>query len=95
MNFNCDYNKLKATFNFLNCALQHEKLNRGPWAKLEKYERQLSQKYSVRVRIVLEFASNLLPTGALVPSYFIKILSYNNRVEVNRFHNDSCMAYSV
>jgi endonuclease G len=87
--FNCDYNKLKATFNFLNCALQHEKLNRGPWSKLEKYERQLSQKYSVRVRIVLEFASNLLPTGALVPSYFIKILSYNNKVEVYRFPNDA------
>jgi len=53
--FNCDYEKLRATFTFLNCALQHEKLNRGPWK---------------------------------MPSYFVKILSYNNRVEVYRFPND-------
>ena len=33
--FNCSYEKLKATFSFLNCALQHEKLNRGPWKNLE------------------------------------------------------------
>jgi len=86
--FNCSYEKLRATFNFLNCALQHEKLNRGPWKNLEKYERKLSEKYTVQVKVVLEFANNLLPTGALVPSYFVKILSYNNRVEVYRFPND-------
>ena len=86
--FNCSYEKLRATFNFLNCALQHEKLNRGPWKNLEKYERKLSKKYTVQVKVVLEFANNLLPTGALVPSYFVKILSYNNRVEVYRFPND-------
>jgi len=86
--FNCSYEKLRSTFNFLNCALQHEKLNRGPWKNLEKYERKLSEKYTVQVKVVLEFANNLLPTGALVPSYFVKILSYNNRVEVYRFPND-------
>ena len=86
--FNCSYEKLRSTFNFLNCALQHEKLNRGAWKNLEKYERKLSEKYTVQVKVVLEFANNLLPTGALVPSYFVKILSYNNRVEVYRFPND-------
>jgi len=88
--FNCDYEKLRATFTFLNCALQHEKLNRGPWKKLEKYERKLSKEFKVNVRIDLEFDANslLLETGALVPSYFVKILSYKNRVEVYRFPND-------
>ena len=86
--FNCSYEKLRSTFNYLNCALQHEKLNRGPWKNLEKYERKLAEMHTVQVKVVLEFAENWLPTGALVPSYFIKILSYNNRVEVYRFPND-------
>ena len=70
--------------------MQHEKLNRGPWKNLEKYERKLSKKYTVQVKVVLEFDANslLLETGALVPSYFVKTLSYNNRVEVYRFPND-------
>ena len=88
--FNCSYEKLRATFTFLNCALQHEKLNRGPWKNLEKYERKLSKKYTVQVKVVLEFDANslLLETGALVPSYFIKILSYNDIVRVFRFPNN-------
>jgi endonuclease G len=88
--FNCSFEKLRATFTFLNCALQHEKLNRGPWKNLEKYERKLSKKYTVQVKVVLEFDANslLLETGALVPSYFIKILSYNDIVRVFRFPNN-------
>ena len=88
--FNCSYEKLRATFTFLNCALQHEKLNRGPWKYLEKYERKLSKEFKVNVRIELEFDANslLLETGALVPSYFIKILSYNDIVRVFRFPNN-------
>ena len=88
--FNCSYEKLRSTFSFLNCALQHEKLNRGPWKYLEKYERSLSKNYQVSVRIVLEFdeQSLLLATGALVPTYFVKILSYNNLIEVYRFPNN-------
>ena len=88
--FNCDYEMLKATFTFLNCALQHEKLNRGPWKKLEKYERKLSKIYNVQIKVVLEFdaKSLLLETGALVPSYYVKILSYNDIVRVFRFPNN-------
>ncbi len=87
--FNCDYEKLKATFNFLNCALQHEKLNRGPWKNLEKYERKLSKTHTISIRVVLEYdeQSLLLATGALVPSYFVKILSFNNQTQVYRFPN--------
>ena len=88
--FNCDYEKLRATFSYLNCALQHEKLYRGAWKYLEKYERILSKEFKVNVRIELEFDANslLLETGALVPSYFIKILSYNDIVRVFRFPNN-------
>ena len=88
--FNCDYEKLRATFSYLNCALQHEKLNRGPWKNLEKYERELSREFKVNVRIELEFDANSLQlaTGALVPSYFIKILSYNDKERVFRFPNN-------
>jgi endonuclease G len=88
--FNCNYKSLKATFNYLNCALQHEKLNRGPWKALEAYERELSKEQKVNVRVDLDFdaSSLLLETGALVPSYFIKILSYNNIQRVFRFPND-------
>ena len=39
---------------------------------------------------MLEFDANslLLETGALVPSYFIKILSYNDILRVFRFPNN-------
>ena len=89
--FNCDYESLKATFSYLNCALQHEKLNRGPWKDLEAYERELSKTYKVNVRIELEFDSQslLLETGALVPSFFRKIISYNNIQRVFRFPNNT------
>ena len=88
--FNCNYEKLRATFSYLNCALQHEKLNRGPWKNLEKYERRISEKHSVSVRVVLEFddQSLLLTTGALGPSYFVKILNFNNQTKVYRFPNN-------
>jgi len=54
--------------------LQHEKLNRGPWKNLEKYERKISETHTVSVRVILEFdeQSLLLASGALVPSYFVK-----------------------
>ena len=94
--FNCSYEKLKATFNYLNCALQHKSLNRGPWKDLEKYERKISEIYSVIVRVILEFdeQSLLLTSGALVPSYFVKILSFNNQIQVYRFPNNSSVYHT-
>ena len=94
--FNCNYEKLTATFSFLNCALQHENLNRGPWKDLEKYERALSREYKVNVRIELEFDANslLLRSGALVPSYFVKILTFNNQLEVYRFPNSASVYHT-
>ena len=76
--FNCDRETLKKTFTYLNCALQHQSLNRGPWKELERFERNLAKVYgSVTVTINVHFEDkpqNWLPTGALVPVGFTKTI---------------------
>jgi DNA/RNA endonuclease G (NUC1) len=76
--FTCDANKLKATFSYLNCALQHQSLNRGPWKELERFEKNLTKVYAfVNIEIRVHFEndqSNWLKTGALVPVGFTKII---------------------
>ena len=76
--FTCDINKLKATFSYLNCALQHQSLNRGPWKELERFEKNLTKVYAfVTIEIKVHFEnnqSNWLKTGALVPVGFTKII---------------------
>ena len=47
--FNCDTETLKETFSYLNCALQHKGLNRGPWKELEAVERSLAEDFYVYV----------------------------------------------
>ena len=88
--FNCDKNKLKMTFTYLNCVLQHEKLNRGVWRLLEEHERELSKKYSVNVeiRMVYSKTSKILPTGATIPDAFIKTIFYGNKNEIYYFKNE-------
>ena len=76
--FNCDRETLKKTFSYLNCALQHEGLNRGPWKELERFERDLAKVYAfVTVEIKVHFEDNpkyWLKTGALVPVGFSKTI---------------------
>jgi len=76
--FNCSRETIKKTFSYLNCALQHEGLNRGPWKELERFERNLAKVYAfVTVTIVLDFEDtpdNWLPSGALVPIGFTKTI---------------------
>ena len=75
--FNCSPITLKQTFSYLNCALQDQYLNRGPWKFLEEYERVLVKQYGlVEVTVVLEFTEPLkvLPTGATVPTAFRKLI---------------------
>lgn len=76
--FNCNKVMLKKTFSYLNCALQHEGLNRGPWKELERFERNLAKVYAfVSVTIVVKFEDtpeNWLKTGALVPVGFTKTI---------------------
>lgn len=76
--FNCDISLLKTTFSYLNCALQHETLNRGVWKSLEAYERKLSNDFNVRVEIELDFSTfEKLPSGACVSRGFRKKIFLN------------------
>lgn len=90
--FNCDKETLKKTFSYLNCALQHEGLNRGPWKELERFERDLAKVYVgskvyVQIDILFENEPKYLPTGALVPSGFKKTIRTPDNVWTFVFPN--------
>ncbi len=73
--FNCDTETLRETFSYLNCALQHQSLNRGPWKELERFERDLAKVHSLVVVIItihFDDEMGLLPTDARVPTGFTK-----------------------
>tara|TARA_R110000822_G_scaffold203868_1_gene340730 strand:+ start:34 stop:627 length:594 start_codon:yes stop_codon:yes gene_type:complete len=76
--FNCDLHTLKQTFTYLNCVLQHQGLNRGPWKELERFERDLAKVYAfVSITITCHFEDkpqNWLSTGALIPVGFTKVI---------------------
>jgi endonuclease G len=88
--FNCNQDYLKQTFSYLNCVLQHERLNRGVWRLLESRERELSKQYKVSVEIRMNYSKNskVLPTGATVPDSFTKTIMYNNKKEKYFFKNE-------
>ena len=75
--FNCNKENLKQSFSYLNCALQHEKLNRGTWRLLEAHERELAKTNTVSVQIRMNYSKNskVLSTGATVPDSFTKIIT--------------------
>lgn len=89
--FNCDKKSLIETFSYLNCALQHQDLNRGVWRLLEQHERNLAKKYSVYVEINCKFDSSSikLTTGSTVPSGFLKKIKYGKIEEKYYFPNKS------
>lgn len=79
--FNCDYAELKLSFSYINCALQHQDLNRGPWKDLESYEKELASNNEVTIRIYVDFVgSSRLTTGAMVPIGFTKVISLNGKL---------------
>ena len=88
--FNCNKEYLKQSFSYLNCVLQHEKLNRGVWRLLEAHERELAKKYAVIVEIRVNYSpkSLLLTTGATVPDSFTKTIIYNGKHEKYFFKNE-------
>lgn len=88
--FNCTEEMLRLTFSYLNCALQHESLNRGTWARLEKFERDLAKFYEVRVNIRVDFNEDceVLETGATVPSGFWKTIEWDGKEEMFYFPNE-------
>lgn len=76
--FNCDREMVRSTFSYLNCALQHEGLNRGPWKELERFERDLAKLYpNVEVYIKVHFDSDKkVSGGATIPTGFTKIITF-------------------
>ena len=88
--FNCNQDYLKQTFSYLNCVLQHEKLNRGTWRLLEAHERELAKQYKVSVEIRMYYSKNskVLTSGATIPDSFTKTIMYNNKKEKYFFKNE-------
>ena len=65
--FNCDRETLKKTFTYLNCVLQHEGLNRGPWKELERFEVGLSKIFEsviVEIKVCFEGELGVVSGGA-------------------------------
>lgn len=80
--FDCSRDTMLKVYTFLNCALQHQTLNRGPWARLEEFERDLAKIYDrVQVEVQCHFSdtSIQLQTGATVPDAFTKIINIGDR----------------
>jgi len=79
--FNCDSISLRQTFSYVNCALQHKDLNRGPWKQLEQYERELSINNDITISIQVDFSeSTRLPSGAMIPTGFRKNIIKNGKL---------------
>ena len=88
--FSCTREMLRETFTYLNSALQHQSLNRGVWNRLEAFERDLANFYEVSVYIAVIFDedSEVLPTGATVPSAFRKTIYFDDNTVVFEFPNE-------
>jgi endonuclease G len=89
--FNCTRETLWQTFSYLNCILQHEKLNRGAWRLLEVRERELAKlgKVEVEIRVIYGPKAVKLPTGATIPTAFYKTIKFGNTKEVYYFANEA------
>ena len=87
--FNCDREMVRSTFSYLNCALQHEGLNRGPWKELERFERDLAKFFEVSVTIEVVFDTiNRVPGGAAIPTGFKKTIEFDGKVYQFYFPNE-------
>lgn len=82
---------MKATFSYLNCALQHQDLNRGEWRLLEEQERIWDAKEPLDIKVECVFGNNpqKLSTGATIPSKFRKHILFksSNRWQCYEFPN--------
>jgi len=73
-----DKESMYMTFSYLNCALQHYKLNRGVWKQLEAQEREWAKTDSLIIKIEVIFPPNPIktPGGASIPSSFKKTITF-------------------
>jgi endonuclease G len=88
--FSCNRDMIFATFTYMNCALQHQSLNRGVWKHLEIRERELANQWpivDITIRIVFDEKPTRVEGGASIPKGFYKIIKYGNVVESYYFPN--------
>lgn len=82
---------LYKTFSYVNCAVQHYKLNRGVWKSLEMHERQWAQQDSLLVvnRVIFNEPLHPMKNGAFIPDYFEKSITFlsTNITRTYRFPN--------
>lgn len=77
--FACSEEWLEETFSYANCALQHQGLNRGTWAALERFERNLAGVYDdIQVRVDVFFSNKWTTNSdpARIPSSFVKSITW-------------------
>ena len=89
--FNCTKEMLYKTFSYLNCTLQHEKLNRVHWRLLEDYERLLAYiegPVNVEVKVIFDKTPNRVPTGAAIPMAFQKTITTKTKTIKFYFKNE-------
>ena len=89
--FACKESWLRETFSYANCALQHQGLNRGAWAALERFERNLSGIYDdIEVRIELFFSDKWTTNSdpARIPSSFVKSITWTDDGKENTLSFD-------
>jgi DNA/RNA endonuclease G (NUC1) len=88
--FSCNGNMIYQTFTYLNCALQHQDLNRVTWRFLEERERQIANQTEVKVHIKLDFVESpeKVPGGACIPKGFWKDIEYGRIKESYYFPNE-------
>jgi len=74
----CDSIIARSSFSYLNCAMQHEKLNRNVWRMLELIEKRLGEHNTIYVEIHILFENkNFTKSGTQIPSKFIKKIWIN------------------
>jgi endonuclease G len=89
--FNCTREMLYKTFSYLNCSLQHEKLNRVHWRLLEEYERLLAYvegPVNVEVKVIFDKTPKRVPTGAAIPMAFQKTIITKTKTIKFYFKNE-------
>lgn len=77
--FACKKDWLVQTFSYANCALQHQGLNRGTWAALERFERNLAGVHDeIQVHIEIFFSDKWTTNSdpARIPSSFVKSITW-------------------
>lgn len=89
--FNCTKEMLYKTFSYLNCTLQHEKLNRVHWRLLEDYERLLAYSEGpvfVEVKVIFDKVPKRVNTGAAIPTAFLKTIKTPTKTIKFYFKNE-------